>query len=118
MGKTLKKQGVHTPREYTQEEMEAIFLGKVREEINRWEEMPERTVRQKLEGLALTILAILDGEGGNLPGFIVAPLTHHNDKQYSIDKGENYYPENHQIEGMVKADIAGQLHNQLFKLPN
>jgi hypothetical protein len=96
-------------REYTKDEVREMFLSKIWNTIHYWDKTQTENPTQKdrLEGLAFSILVLLDG-GTELPGFIVAPLPHESDKEFLIDKGENYYPENHNSN--VKCDIAGGLH--------
>jgi len=102
-------------REYTKEEVREQFLYHVRTMVNYWDSIPKKTTKEKLSGLAFSILTALDGCAGDLPGFIVAPLSHPNDKQYRIENEENYYPENHEIENKIKCDIAGGLHELFYK---
>lgn len=98
------------PREKTEDEVRQEFLEAIWSRINYWKNSDTYEV-DKYEGLAFSILSLLDGESCDLPGFIVAPLPSSEDKEYYIDNGENYYPENHNSN--VKCDIAGGLH-ELF----
>jgi hypothetical protein len=66
-----------------------------------------------MEGLAFSILVMLDGGSAMLPGFVVAPLPDPSDKDYHIMKGENYFPENHDAAEKIKGDIAGALHERM-----
>ena len=98
----------------TKEEVKEQFLDHVRMLVNYYEkETTKKTLREKLEGLAFSILVTIDGEDASLPSFILAPMPHEDDKQYRIDNGENYYPENHDSD--VKCDISGGLHDSFFK---
>jgi len=94
-------------REKTVEEVREEFLEHIRGLVNYWDGVENYTTKDKLQGLAFSILTTLDG-CTDLPSFIVAPLPHKDDKQYKIEEDENYYPENHNID--VKCDIAGDLH--------
>ncbi len=101
------------PRELTTEEVRNQFLSHVRFMIDYWErETRATTSKQKLEGLAHSILVTLDG-GSGLPAFIVAPNPHPDDQQFRIEEGEDWFPENHTLK--VKADISGGLHERLFE---
>lgn len=102
-------------REYTTEEIREQFLDHIRAMVNYWDSIPKETTKEKLDGLAFSILAALDGSSAGLPGFIVAPLPHQDDKQYNIENDENYYPENDEIENQIKGDIAGLLHELFYK---
>jgi len=100
------------PREYTEEEVRNKFLEYIAFLIKYWDEIDSvRTQKERMKGLAFSILSMLDGCSGELPGFIVAPLPHPEDKEFRIrEMEENYYPENHEIEDDIKCDIGGGLH--------
>lgn len=50
------------PREYTPEEVRAMFLQHIRTLVTYWERVPQApTAREKLEGLAFSILVTLEG---------------------------------------------------------
>ena len=75
---------------------EKEFLNTIWEYIDYWEKS-DNTSKDKLRKLAFSILVILDGESAYLPPFSVRPID---------DKGK---------EGK---DIAGNLHNNFYKLKN
>ena len=100
-------------RQYTEEEVKKQFLDHVRTMVKYWENEPTtQTLKDRLEGLAFSILVAIDGRSSSLPSFILAPLPHENDMQYAIDLKENYYPQNN--ESNVKCDIAGTLHDSFY----
>ncbi len=95
-------------RRLTQEECREQFLETVRSCVDYWEnESYKPDVRDKLEGLAFSILVILDGGAYGLPQFQVIPDPHPTDKASRKVKGENWWPNN--------CDIAGSLHESFFK---
>jgi hypothetical protein len=97
-------------RAYTVDEVREQFLDYVRVMIDWWlYESRAPTTREKLEGLAHSILVTLDGGSVALPGFTVIPCPAPEDKQYHIDNDENWY------ESGDDNDIAGGLHELLFK---
>ena len=101
-------------REYTTDEIRERFLETVRRNIDYWEkEARVETIRDRIEGAIFSTLVLLDGGNGSIPGFIVAPLPHPTDKDYHIDNGKDYYPDNNEVE--VKGDISGCLHELLYK---
>lgn len=102
-------------REYKTEEIREQFLDHIRGMVNYWDNVSKETTKEKLSGLAFSILVALDGEAGDLPGFIVAPLPNPNDKQYLINEDEDYYPENHELEDKIKGDISGCLHEMFYR---
>jgi hypothetical protein len=97
------------PREKTKEEVKQEFLKNIHSLVDYWNEVDEKDNKERLEGLAFSILVLLDGDNAGSPGFIVAPLPHKDDKQYDIDNGNDYYPNNDKAK--VKCDIAGSLHD-------
>jgi len=101
-------------REKTTNEIREEFLSHIRHLIGYWSKIPQDNVKERLEGLAFSILVALDG-GSSLPRFIVAPIQYEEDKEYHIENGEDYYPENHEIEEQIKGDISGCLHELLRK---
>jgi hypothetical protein len=99
-------------KEYTEEEVREQLLKHVHSLISYWENEERRPeVRDKLSGLAFSILTMLDGCSIDLPRFIVAPDPHPRDKDYHKDNDENWYAEN--CESDVCCDISGCLH-ELF----
>lgn len=85
-------------REKTEEEVRDEFLRHIRGLVKYWEEIDNRPSKEKLEGLAFSILAALDGCSVDLPSFIVAPLPTKEDKQYHMKNGSKVkafkvYPE-------------------------
>lgn len=101
-------------KEFTEEEVREKFLRKVNRLVTYWlNENSQPDVKEKLEGLAFSILSMIDGSQLDLPGFILAPLPAEEDKDYCIENGEDYFPQNHSSN--VKCDIAGGLHELLHK---
>ena len=95
-------------REYTLEEMQEQFIGHIHALIDYWEnESRASTTKEKLEGLAFSILTAIDGESLAVPGYQLIPVTSEENKEYYISQGENYYPED--------TDIAGYLHEKFYQ---
>lgn len=53
-------------RKYVPEE----FIGAIKQYINYWSSQTDKTDKEKLEGLAFSILCILDGVSGSFSGNI------------------------------------------------
>lgn len=101
------------PRVWTEDEVRDKFLQHVAVMTRYWErESRVTTAREKLEGLAFSILAALDGSSAAIPGFVVAPAPHKDDRAFHIGEGENYYPKAPKVE----CDIAGGLHELIHKV--
>jgi hypothetical protein len=99
-----------TPREYTPDEVRDELMRTIWAAVSYWEKLPEKqvhTVRERLSGLAFSILATLDGCGA-MPAFSVTPVPHESDKDYFQSQGENWYPTN-------EPDL-GMLHDFFYKL--
>jgi hypothetical protein len=104
----MKAKKAKAPRAYTAEEARDLFLQTVANYVDYWEkESRQPELRAKLEGLAFSILVILDGEAASLPGFTVKPLPSVEDKDWYIKQGENYFDS--------ETDIAGSLHDNIHK---
>lgn len=80
-------------REYTMEEVRSMFLEHVHNLVDYWERLPGKEMKERLEGLAFSILVALDGESATLPSFMVVPDPHEDDKAYFQNEGENWFPE-------------------------
>lgn len=97
-----------TPRAMTEEEVRTVFLDHIARMVDYWEHEPRAdTLRDRLEGVAFSILAALDGGAMTLPGFRVYPNPHKSDKAYNRKKGRNWYPND--------VDIAGGLHEHWYE---
>lgn len=115
-------------RPLTEDEVRDKFLAHVWEIIEFWDKHSNRTTsREKMEGLAFSILSALDGSSVGLPAFIVAPAPHPEDKEFSLKEGFNwwvqdpskrqygvYWPENNNAN--VVCDIGGGLHESLYRV--
>jgi len=61
--------------------------------IKYWAHESRRAkAEEKLEGLAYSMLVMIDG-GSSLPAFNLVPCSHPADKEYLKNIGENWYPE-------------------------
>lgn len=100
--------------QYTEDEVREMFIHHVRDLIRYWAH-PERaqSIPDRLSGLAFSILSTLDGSSCELPGFIVAPCPHPDDKAYHQNEGTDWFPEND--DSKIECDIAGCLHELLYR---
>jgi len=102
------------PREFTKEEVREKFLREVNALVDYWQnESRFPGIREKLQGLAFSIMSTIDGSSMNLPAFILAPQPAEEDKGFFIENGQDYFPENNATN--VNCDIAGELHELLSK---
>ena len=79
-------------REYTKQECVDMFMEYVMSLVSYWANV-EGSKEWVLHGLLHSILVVFDGEAAALPAFDLVPSPHPDDKQYHIDNGENYWPE-------------------------
>ena len=93
------------PREMTIEECQAAFLKHVWVLIDYWSKLPGKTERERMDGLAFSMLVAIDGEAMAVPSFTLAPAPHPDDKEYRRSQGNNWWPPS-------GVDIAGPLHDQ------
>jgi hypothetical protein len=102
-------------REFTEDEIRQQFLAHIRFLVDYFDrDTSLESQKERLSALAHSILCVIDGCAVGLPAFILAPLPHADDKQFNIESGENYYPENHDLD--VKSDIAGCLHELFYNV--
>lgn len=81
----------NSPRAYTQDETTALVLERVRQMAAEWANMPDKTPKERCDGLAFSIMAMLDGETAGMPGMSVAMQPHPDDKAFRIEQGENWF---------------------------
>jgi len=102
-------------RPYTRQEAHDAFIEHVACTIDYWAGGAGSNVpatydsRARIQGFAHSMLALLDG-CTDLPGWLVVPQPHPDDKAYHEDLGEKFWPpqENNEM------DIAGALHEALY----
>jgi hypothetical protein len=101
-------------RAYTNDEVREMFLRYVWGLIDYWETIRpgEKTMRERLSGCVFSLLATLDGDSPALPGFLVIPSPHVNDKAYLRKNGENWFP----YPPGPRSDIGGCLHELFYRL--
>lgn len=100
-------------REKTAEEIEKELIEGIWDSIWFWDTQVEGNAAHKLSGLAHSILALLDG-CSDLPAFLLVPVPHPDDKEYNIQEGNDYYPQNLDAEENVVC-LEGALHEMLYK---
>lgn len=107
--------GMDEPRAYTEDEIRTMLLRHMRSLAKYWAttkldrkfETKEAEMIDRCEGVVHSILTTLDGCSIVLPGFQIIPNPHPDDKQYHLDHGENYFPD--------EGDISGFLHESFYK---
>lgn len=104
------------PRAYTEAEVRERFLAQVRTLVSYWagehplSNVPENyTTLERCDGVAFSLLAVIDGGDPELPAFTLTPRPHDEDAEYHRRRGENWYPDG--------VDISGALHDHLNRQP-
>ncbi len=97
---------VATARAWTANEMKVVLLRLLLEMADEWASYPDKTPRERCRGLAFSILATFDGEGGEFPAISLVLRPHEDDKEYHQGRDENW------IEDGTVIDNSGNLHNE------
>lgn len=80
------------PRQWTAEEISEMFLAHCKTLVNYWATVPNKTDKEKLDGLMFSLLAVFDGSSAELPSFELIPAPHEDDKEYNKTNGNNWWP--------------------------
>jgi hypothetical protein len=97
-------------REITKEELREQFLDGIRGLVNYWNRVGNTSQRDKLDGLAFSILNMIDGMSGNFPCPLKLVVEYtEEDKEYCIENGNNY-----PVDGMVINDSV-MLHELYYE---
>lgn len=78
-------------RVYTKEEVLKKFLNHIWSLIDYWDAIEKQTSREKLEGLAFSILNIFDGTTMDLPAMDLILRPHPDDRKFCESHDENWY---------------------------
>lgn len=104
------------PREFTQKEVRENFLFVMLDILDTWQDKKGKA-KEKLEGMMLDVLRVLDGHHPDLPVLELIPNPLKDDKEYSIKNGKNYYRPFEPTEDMITVhDGSYALHNELYYL--
>lgn len=96
------------PRELTSEEVRNNLLDHFWAMVDYWnEEGRVADTREKLAGLAFSMLVVIDGESADLPAFLLAASPQPNDRLFRQGRGKNWYPEE-------AVNISGRLHDEWY----
>ena len=114
-GDTVCKEG-EKPHELDEVETADLFLREVCGNIFYWQRLEDKTEKEKLQGLAFSIMAMLDGTQVGLPQFIVAPNPHPDDRRFHIEAGANWFAENFEAEDKANSNVGGMLHERFHQV--
>ena len=80
------------PRAWTADETAERLVEKMVHMGQYWATNPNcGTMEERVSGAMFSALSNLDGGGLNLPAFDLVPAPHEDDKEWYIERGENYY---------------------------
>ena len=104
-----------TPRAYSEEEVINIMFMHIKQLVKYWATVEgfngkPKSVEDRLDGLAFSILVMLDGGSMVFPGAIIKVNGHPSDKDFHISQGENWFE--------IGMEIATQLHEHYAMLKN
>lgn len=93
-----------SPRALTEDEVRDLFLNAVAGIANYWAttNLEDGSAKSRCQGVAFSILALLDGSNIGLPGMKVIPNPAAEDEEYLKNEGKNWFPDD--------VDIGGGLH--------
>ncbi len=78
-----------TPRAYTPEELRSNVLDHISLMVEYWSTLPGLDERSRCDGVAFSILTMIDGSADQPPMALVA-LSDEEDKQFYISEGKNW----------------------------
>lgn len=96
-------------RPYTKEEAEELFLERIWILVEYWTNLKKESEKDKLEGLAFSILNMFDGTSGGWPAMDIVLRPHPDDEEYCKKIGKNYW-----VDGMYIND-GTMLHEKFYK---
>jgi hypothetical protein len=89
-----------TPHKLTPAECRNRILDQIGSMVSYWEKEPVSS-RDKLSGLAFSIVSMIDGVVGTVPPLDLIPRPHPGDETILADEGENWFPSGTVINGDV-----------------
>lgn len=80
------------PRAYTSEEIRDMIVGHAAHVARYWATLEgPQSVQERCDGVAFSLLAMLDGCSMNLPRFMLTPDPHEDDKEWFQRNGEDWF---------------------------
>jgi hypothetical protein len=79
------------PRAKTAKEVRKEFLQNIHDCSEYWASLSDKTIQERCDGLAFSILVMIDGESMDFPAMNISLAPHPKDKEFFKNKGENWY---------------------------
>jgi hypothetical protein len=89
-------------------EVKDELLDHIRCVADYWARLPDKTPKERCDGVAFSILTMIDGCSGGMPAFDLLVSPHEDDKKYNIDNGNDYYQPKMMINDCM-------LHDEFYK---
>jgi len=88
-----------TPKKISAKKARTRFLSHIKMLVKYWANVDGINVEEKLDGLAFSILATIDGSSIELPAMDLVLRPHESDKDYCKSNGENWFEDGQVING-------------------
>jgi len=82
---------MNKPRVKTKQEAQKEFLDHIHSSSEYWANLSDLTPQERCDGVAFSILVMLDGESMELPAMDVSLNPHPDDKEFLKSEGENWF---------------------------
>jgi hypothetical protein len=79
------------PRAYTPEEARDLLLEVFTASATYWANLPDKTPKERCDGVVFSVLVALDGCSMDLPAFDLIVSSHPDDPEYHKALGENWF---------------------------
>lgn len=93
---------------YSEKEVKDMFLKKIKSITNYWSNYESKSNKERCEGVAFSILALIDGCSVGFPAIDMRLAPHPDDKQYHIDNDEDYFEEGMLINNCCLHDLLNR----------
>lgn len=90
---------------YSENEVRDMFLKKIKSITNCWSNYEAKTNKERCEGVAFSILALIDGCSLDFPAINMLLAPHPDDKKYCIARDEDYFEEGTLINNCCLHDL-------------
>jgi len=92
----------HAPRPVTPEELRDEILDHMRWLVKYWATVNgPASAEERIDGALFSTLVMFDGCSTTLPAFDLVAKTHPEDKQFHVDRGENWIEDETRISDML-----------------
>jgi len=90
---------------YSEKEVRDMFMKKIKSITDCWSRYEAKSNKERCEGVAFSILALIDGCSVDFPAINMLLAPHPDDKQCFIECGEDYFEEGMLINNCCLHDL-------------